>query len=33
VWCEAQYELVSRLKGTSFAQFSKKDAALAVAAD
>jgi len=33
VWCDAQHELVSRLKSTSFDQFIKKDVALAVAAD
>jgi Rrf2 family protein len=33
VWCEAQYELVKRLKNTSFGQFLPTDSALAVAAD
>jgi Rrf2 family protein len=33
VWCDAQYELVKRLKSTSFGQFLPTDTALAVAAD
>ncbi len=33
VWCDAQYELVMRLKNTSFGQFLPTDSALAVAAD
>lgn len=33
VWCDAQYELVMRLKNTSFGQFLPTDTALAVAAD
>ena len=33
VWCDAQHELVSRLKSTNFDHIVKKDVALAVAAD
>ena len=33
VWCDAQYELVQRLKSTNFDQFLPRDTALAVAAD
>jgi len=33
VWCDAQIELVNRLKSTNFEQFVQKDTALAVAAD
>jgi len=33
VWCDAQYELVTRLKSTTFGQFTQEESALAVAAD
>lgn len=32
IWCDAQFELVSRLQNTTFGQFTQKESALAVAA-